>query len=207
MCDDDEEGRDPLEFIPWRNSKFKDHKQVDEMTKRALLYTWIEIRKGEELLNEEVSRDDEWEEHEFRNHPNNSFPKPYLNIKNEENKNHYDENNGDAGKSTGMDLSGTPRSENINNKQPNEGICRVDKFEVIKYTIGGAMVNVTDELASNLGFGISPLTTVYEVGVVMMQNEPEEGSFMASKDKPLSPMLRLNAESDTSSLVNLNVAA
>ncbi|GJV24552.1 hypothetical protein Tco_1377247 [Tanacetum coccineum] len=43
MCDDDEEGRDPLEFIPWRNSKFKDHKKVDETTKRALLYTWIEI--------------------------------------------------------------------------------------------------------------------------------------------------------------------
>ncbi|GJU99360.1 hypothetical protein Tco_1328631 [Tanacetum coccineum] len=72
-CDDDEEGRDPLEFIPWRNSKFKDHKQVDETTKRTLLYTWIEIRKEEELLNEES----------------------------------------------------------------NEGICRVDKFKVIKYTIGG----------------------------------------------------------------------
>ncbi|GKE64438.1 hypothetical protein Tco_1518599, partial [Tanacetum coccineum] len=27
MCDDDEEGRDPLEFIPWRNSKLKDHKK------------------------------------------------------------------------------------------------------------------------------------------------------------------------------------
>ncbi|GJU88248.1 hypothetical protein Tco_1300671 [Tanacetum coccineum] len=50
MCDDDEEGRDPLEFIPWRNSKFKDHKQVDETTKRALLYTWIEIGKEEENI-------------------------------------------------------------------------------------------------------------------------------------------------------------
>ncbi|GJX06824.1 hypothetical protein Tco_0194756 [Tanacetum coccineum] len=45
MCDDDEEGRDPLEFIPWRNSKFKHHKKVDETTKRTLLYTWIEIGK------------------------------------------------------------------------------------------------------------------------------------------------------------------
>ncbi|GJZ40130.1 hypothetical protein Tco_0586693 [Tanacetum coccineum] len=26
MCDDDEEGRDCLEFITWMNSKFKDHK-------------------------------------------------------------------------------------------------------------------------------------------------------------------------------------
>ncbi|GKE43228.1 hypothetical protein Tco_1470512 [Tanacetum coccineum] len=43
----------------------------------------------------------------------------------------------DADKSSGMDLGGAPQSENINNEQPNEGICRVDKFEVIKYMIGG----------------------------------------------------------------------
>ncbi|GJX94166.1 hypothetical protein Tco_0348752 [Tanacetum coccineum] len=108
MCDDDEEGRDPLEFIPWRNSKFKDHKQADETTKRALLYTWIEIRKKEELLNEEVSSNDEWEKHKSENPPNCSFPKPYLNINNEKDKNHYDENNGDADKSSGIDLSGMP---------------------------------------------------------------------------------------------------
>ncbi|GJV86072.1 ribonuclease H-like domain-containing protein [Tanacetum coccineum] len=135
MCDDD---RDPLEFIPWRNSKFKDYKQVDETTKRALLYTWIEIGKKEGLLNDEVSSDEEWEEHEYENPPNDSFPKPYLNI---------NENNGDADKSSGMDLSGAPQSENISNEQPNKGICRVDKFEVIKYTIGGTIWCI-------LGFGI-----------------------------------------------------
>ncbi|GJV65550.1 hypothetical protein Tco_1476378 [Tanacetum coccineum] len=110
------------------SSKFKDHKKVDETTKRALLYTWIEIGKEEGLLNDEVSSDEEWEEHEYENPPNDSFPKPYLNI---------NENNGDADKSSGMDLSGAPQSENISNEQPNKGICRVDKFEVIKYTIGG----------------------------------------------------------------------
>ncbi|GJV39392.1 hypothetical protein Tco_1417832 [Tanacetum coccineum] len=35
-----------------------------------------------------------------------------------------------------MHPSGVPHSEKINNEQPNEGVCRVDKFEVIKYTIG-----------------------------------------------------------------------
>ncbi|GJR73360.1 hypothetical protein Tco_0085725 [Tanacetum coccineum] len=99
-CDDDEEGRDPLEFIPWRNSKFKDHKQVDE----------------EELLNEEVSSDDEWEKYKSGNPPNDSFPEPYLNINNEKDKNHYDENNRDDDKSSGMDLSVTPQFENINNE-------------------------------------------------------------------------------------------
>ncbi|GKA10337.1 hypothetical protein Tco_0689770 [Tanacetum coccineum] len=78
--------------------------------------------------------DDEEEEHEFGNPPNDSFPKPYLNINNEKD---YDENNGDADKSSDMDLSDAPQYENINNEQPNEGICRVDKFDVIKYTIGG----------------------------------------------------------------------
>ncbi|GKB35992.1 hypothetical protein Tco_0880934 [Tanacetum coccineum] len=94
-----------------------------------------EIGKEEGLLNDEVSSDEEWEEHEYGNPPNDSFPKPYLNINNEKDNNHH--NNGDADKSSGMDLSGAPQSENINNKQPNEGICRVDKFKVIKYTIEG----------------------------------------------------------------------
>ncbi|GJZ56506.1 hypothetical protein Tco_0611699 [Tanacetum coccineum] len=89
MCDDDEEGRDPLKFITWRNSKFKDQKKVDETTKRALLYTWIEIGNEEGLLNDEVLSDEEWEEHEYGNPPNDSFPKPYLNINNEKDKNHH----------------------------------------------------------------------------------------------------------------------
>ncbi|GKD02749.1 hypothetical protein Tco_1177723, partial [Tanacetum coccineum] len=59
MCDDDEEGRDPLEFIPWRNSKFKDYKKVDVTTKRALLHTWIEIGNEEGLLNDDVLSDEE----------------------------------------------------------------------------------------------------------------------------------------------------
>ncbi|GJV06604.1 hypothetical protein Tco_1344260 [Tanacetum coccineum] len=134
--DDDEEGRDPLEFIPWRNSKFKDHKKVDETTKRAQLHTWIEIGNEEGLLNDEVSSDEEWEEHEYGNPHNDSFPKPYLNINNEMDKNYHNENNGDANKLGGMDLSGAPHSEKINSEQPNKEVSRVDKFKVIKYSIG-----------------------------------------------------------------------
>ncbi|GJX50370.1 hypothetical protein Tco_0277215 [Tanacetum coccineum] len=137
MRDDDEEGSDPLEFITWRNSKFKDHKKMDETTKCTLLYTWIEIGKEEGLLNDDVSSDEEWEEHEYGNPPNDSFPKPYLNVSNERDKGHHNEKNGDADKLSAMDLSGAPQSEIINNEQPTEGVCRVDKFEVIKYTIGG----------------------------------------------------------------------
>ncbi|GJR96927.1 hypothetical protein Tco_0269101 [Tanacetum coccineum] len=116
MCDDDEEGRDLLEFIPWRNSKFKDHKKVDETTKCALLYTWIEIGKEEGLLNDKVSSDEEWEEQEYENPPKDSFLKPYFEM----DKNNHNENNKNTYKSSCMDLSGAPQSKNINNEQPNE---------------------------------------------------------------------------------------
>ncbi|GKC41015.1 hypothetical protein Tco_1053399 [Tanacetum coccineum] len=59
MCVDDEEGLDPLEFITWRNSKFEDHKKVDETTKRALLYSWIEVGNNEGLMDEDISSDDD----------------------------------------------------------------------------------------------------------------------------------------------------
>ncbi|GJT01044.1 hypothetical protein Tco_0822213 [Tanacetum coccineum] len=117
---DDEEGHDPFEFIPSRNSKFKDHKKVDDTTKRALLHTWIEIGNEEGLLNDKVSSDEEWEEHECGNPPNDSSPKPYLNINNEKDKNHHNETNGDIDKLSGMDLSNAPHSEKINNEHPNE---------------------------------------------------------------------------------------
>ncbi|GKC15859.1 hypothetical protein Tco_1012641 [Tanacetum coccineum] len=91
-----------------------------------------EIGNEEGLLNDEVSSDEEWEEHEYGNPPNDSFPKPYLNINNKKDKNHHNENN----KDTGMDLSNASHSEKINYEQPDKGVCRVDKFKVIKYTIG-----------------------------------------------------------------------
>ncbi|GKA32592.1 hypothetical protein Tco_0718959 [Tanacetum coccineum] len=75
MCDDDEEGRNPLEFITWRNSKFKDHKKVDETTKRALLHSWIEVGNNEGIMDEDVSSDDD------RDHTNSSMiTKPELKI-------------------------------------------------------------------------------------------------------------------------------
>ncbi|GJR39163.1 hypothetical protein Tco_1214847 [Tanacetum coccineum] len=75
MCDDDEEGRDPLESITWRNSKFKDHKEVDETTKRALLYSWIEVGNNEGIMDEDISSGDD------RDHTNLfMIAKPELKI-------------------------------------------------------------------------------------------------------------------------------
>ncbi|GKE33743.1 hypothetical protein Tco_1453065, partial [Tanacetum coccineum] len=89
------------------------------------------IGKEEGLLNDEVSSDEEWEEHEYGNPPKDSFLKPYFEM----DKNDHNKNNRITYKLSGINLSGAPQSEDINNKQPNEGVCRVDKFEMIKYTI------------------------------------------------------------------------
>ncbi|GKB14039.1 hypothetical protein Tco_0847962 [Tanacetum coccineum] len=59
MCEDDEKGLDPLEFISRRNSKFKDQKKVDETNKRALLHSWIEVENNEGLMDEYISSDDD----------------------------------------------------------------------------------------------------------------------------------------------------
>ncbi|GJU05326.1 hypothetical protein Tco_1121756 [Tanacetum coccineum] len=75
MCDDVEEGRDPLEFITWRNSKLKDHKNFDETTKRALLHSWIEVGNNEGIMDKVISSDDD------RDHTNSSMiTKPELKI-------------------------------------------------------------------------------------------------------------------------------
>ncbi|GKA85369.1 hypothetical protein Tco_0807023 [Tanacetum coccineum] len=75
MCNDDEEGRDPLKFITWRNLKFKDHKKVDKTNKRALLHSWIEVGNNEGIMDEVVSSDDD------KDHTNSSMiTKPELKI-------------------------------------------------------------------------------------------------------------------------------
>ncbi|GKC51818.1 hypothetical protein Tco_1074563, partial [Tanacetum coccineum] len=69
-----------------------------------------------------VSSDEEWEEHEYGNPPNDSFPKPYLNTNNERDKSHHKENNGDTNKSGDMVLSGTPHYEELTNGQLNKKV-------------------------------------------------------------------------------------
>nr|GEY34364.1 hypothetical protein [Tanacetum cinerariifolium] len=139
MCDDDDEGRDLLEFTPWVKSKFIDHKKVDETTKRALLYTWKEVGNKEGLLNEEVSSDEEWEEHEYGNPPNtnnNSFPKPNLKTNNEGDKCYHRKINDDTSKLENIILSSAPYFEELTNEQLNEKRCKVENFKVIKYSVG-----------------------------------------------------------------------
>ncbi|GJU06447.1 hypothetical protein Tco_1122877 [Tanacetum coccineum] len=135
MCGDDEEGRDPLEFLTWTNSKFKDKKKVDETTKRTLLHSRIEVGRNKGIMDDIVSSDDEWEESDYGNPPNtndDSLLEPYSDAYDKKwNERNPVMSNGDT-----SDLGKTPHPNNVNDEQPNGGMCKTKKFEVIKYSLG-----------------------------------------------------------------------
>ncbi|GKF46002.1 hypothetical protein Tco_0135804, partial [Tanacetum coccineum] len=72
---------------------------------------------------DEVSSNEELEENEYGNPPKDSFPNPYF----DKDTIDHNENNRDTYKSSSMGLNGAPESENV--KQPNKGVCRMDKFK------------------------------------------------------------------------------
>ncbi|GJU10551.1 retrovirus-related pol polyprotein from transposon TNT 1-94 [Tanacetum coccineum] len=59
MCEDDEEGLNPLEFITWRNSKLQTDTKADETTKHNNYIFLIEVGNNEGLMDEDISSDDD----------------------------------------------------------------------------------------------------------------------------------------------------
>nr|GEW23061.1 reverse transcriptase domain-containing protein [Tanacetum cinerariifolium] len=116
---------------------------MDEGTKKALLYSWVNGSWNEELTDDIISSDEQREEFNYGNPPNtdtNSFFKPYLDAqeKNEnyeigdERKNH----GGNISKVNDINLKNAPNFDNTKDEQLNERVCRAEKFEVIKYSLG-----------------------------------------------------------------------
>ncbi|GJY41787.1 hypothetical protein Tco_0429057 [Tanacetum coccineum] len=139
MCNDDEEGRDLLEFITWVNTKFKDHKRVDETTKHASLHSWIEVGKNEGLMDDIISSDEEWEEHEYGNPPNtiaDSSSKPYLGAHHKGDASDHKKCNGNTSELESNILNKAPHSGGIVDDQLNRETCKIEKFEVIKHSLG-----------------------------------------------------------------------
>ncbi|GJZ76488.1 hypothetical protein Tco_0641160 [Tanacetum coccineum] len=84
------------------------------------------------LINDEESSDDESDESDHMNHHDtNPFFDRYLNDKDKGNKSYHMECNDNTSGPENFVPNDAPHSGNI--EQSNEGICRVDKFEVIKY--------------------------------------------------------------------------
>ncbi|GJX51350.1 hypothetical protein Tco_0278195 [Tanacetum coccineum] len=129
------DGPSYYEFMAWMDSKYDDIR-IDRVTKSALGHAWVYRWGINDSKDDTVLRDEEWEEYEYGNPPNNSFPKRYLNINDKRDKNYHKENNRDTNKLGDMVLSGAPHFEELTNGELNEMVCKVENFEVLKYSVG-----------------------------------------------------------------------
>ncbi|GKD65074.1 hypothetical protein Tco_1307182 [Tanacetum coccineum] len=119
----------------WLSSKFKNPWKLNSATMNALWNFWEKGYDNDTLVDDEESSDDESDESDHMNHHDtNPFFDPYLNDKDKGNKSYHIECNDNTRGPENFVPNDAPHSGNI--EQSNEGICRVDKFEVIKYSIG-----------------------------------------------------------------------
>nr|GEU49485.1 putative reverse transcriptase domain-containing protein [Tanacetum cinerariifolium] len=148
--------RDPFnaEFSTWMASKFNNHVTMDWYTKNAL---WLYWKRGddEEGLEDgelkdkalmkkgvfEVSRDPcsfdvRWEDFKHANHiGTNANYSPYLDISQIFNS-HAGKSNEEAIKEERKPMNG--RCELVRNPRKIPPTCKIERFEVIKYSIGPA---------------------------------------------------------------------
>ncbi|GKE19131.1 hypothetical protein Tco_1426708, partial [Tanacetum coccineum] len=125
-------GIDPLEFISRVNSTFENHMRVDGRTKKVLLHSWMNGSWNKRRMDDIVSSDKEWEESDYGKHPNtttNSFFKPYSKAREKNDIEKEDEQRHPKRK-------GNKNYLEINNEQPSKRVCKAEKFEAIKYSLG-----------------------------------------------------------------------
>ncbi|GKA45026.1 hypothetical protein Tco_0737822 [Tanacetum coccineum] len=103
------------------------------------------------LIYDEESSDDK--SHELDHQDTNLFFNPYLNDKDNGNKSNHMEYNDNYSRPKNFVPNDAPQSGNTG--QPNQGMCRVDKFEVIKYSIGDNEEFLG--IHSNTTLGLKPL--------------------------------------------------
>nr|GEU44827.1 hypothetical protein [Tanacetum cinerariifolium] len=111
-------------------SEEHDDKRIDRLTKSALGHAWIYKWGINSSENDIASSDEEWEESGNENLPNtigDSLLKPNVDTRNKNTK--QCEN--------GFNTQKAPSSSNMEDSQPNEKRCRVENFEVIKYSVRG----------------------------------------------------------------------
>ncbi|GKA07807.1 kinase RLK-Pelle-WAK family protein [Tanacetum coccineum] len=102
---------------------------MSSATKNALWNYWEKGYDNETLIYDEESSDDE-----SNNSDHRPFLDPYQNDDNKGDKNNQMMHNNDSSTPGNFVPNDAPHSDN--NIQQNEGICRVDKFEVIKHSVG-----------------------------------------------------------------------
>ncbi|GJT05674.1 hypothetical protein Tco_0840136 [Tanacetum coccineum] len=112
-----------LKFMSWLSLKFKNPRKLSSATKNALWKFWEKGYDNDTLIHDEESRDDE---------SDNSDQRPFFDP--------Y-QNDDDEGDIRNQMMHDSCTSENFDaphsdNNEQNEGMCRVDKFEVVKHSVG-----------------------------------------------------------------------
>ncbi|GJS28169.1 hypothetical protein Tco_0488789 [Tanacetum coccineum] len=95
-------------------------------------------------MDDNILSNNEWKESDYRNPPDttaDSFFKPYLKIHKKNNIEKEDEQSQMKRKSNDGNLeanilNNTSNPNNINDEQPNKRVCKAEKFEAIKYSLG-----------------------------------------------------------------------
>nr|GEX80515.1 hypothetical protein [Tanacetum cinerariifolium] len=123
----DDGGSGYCEFMAWINSKHDD-KRIDRLAKSALGHAWIYKWGIDCSENDIASSDEEWEEYGNESLPNtidDSHLEPNVDTRNKNTK--QCEN--------GFNTQNAPSSSNMEDAQPDKKWFKVEKFEVIKYSI------------------------------------------------------------------------
>ncbi|GKB13523.1 hypothetical protein Tco_0847446 [Tanacetum coccineum] len=113
-------GIDPLEFISRVNSSFDKHMKMDGRTKKVLFHAWMNGSWNKRRMDDRILSSNDT--------TTDSFFRPYLKTS-EKNKTEKDN-----------ELSQTKRkysnTSNSIDEQPYKRICKAEKFEAIKYSLG-----------------------------------------------------------------------
>ncbi|GJT42304.1 hypothetical protein Tco_0951019 [Tanacetum coccineum] len=117
-----------LRFMNWLTLKFKNHWKLSSATKNALWNFW-EIGYD----NDKLDYDKESSDNECNNGDHSPLFDHHQNDNNKGDENNQMERRDHSNRPENFVQNDAPQSSN---DKLNEGMCRMDKFEVIKYSVG-----------------------------------------------------------------------
>ncbi|GJU84044.1 hypothetical protein Tco_1291590 [Tanacetum coccineum] len=117
-------GIDPLEFISRVNSSFENHIKVDGRTKKVLFHSWMNGSWNKRRMDNIILSNKEWKESDYGN-PLNTTTDSFF-------KAHDKRNIKEGNELRQMKCKG----DNKNDEQPIKRVCKAEKFEAIKYSLG-----------------------------------------------------------------------
>ncbi|GJU94841.1 putative ribonuclease H-like domain-containing protein [Tanacetum coccineum] len=121
-------GIDTLEFISRVNLSFDKHMKVDGRTKKVLFHAWMNESWNKRRMDDSILSSN--------NTTTDSFFKPYLKTRENNDTKKEDERSRMKRKSNGENLEANNTSMTINDERPNKRMCNAEKFEAIKYSLG-----------------------------------------------------------------------